>query len=211
MIDLEQFAVVTENVGPWVLHLVCCGRDEGMLAFATRDQADAAREAYTSGQGVADHGYSADASGSDHRRAAILYTAPGLLSHALQLRSDLAAEKQRADAAEAALAEERRGRKSDCATLALVRAALRGMGYALDKAHADLVAERHAHGLTEGERREAMRLLANALLAAHGAPALVGTCVQMTTPHTLSDHVQVYRHACEWAALAATKEKSDAE
>ena len=74
MIDLEQFAVVTENVGPWVLHLVCCGRDEGMLAFATRDQADAAREAYTSGQGVADHGYSADASGSDHRRAAILYT-----------------------------------------------------------------------------------------------------------------------------------------
>ena len=125
------------------------------------------------------------------------------------LRSALDAEKQRADAAEAALAEERRGRKSDCATLALVRAALRGMGYALDKAHADLVAERHAHGLTEGERREAMRLLANALLAAHGAPALVGTCVQMTTPHTLSDHVQVYRHACEWAALAATKEKSD--
>ena len=74
---------------------------------------------------------------------------------------------------------------------------------------AALAAERHAHGLTEGERREAMRLLANALLAAHGAPALVGTCVQMTTPHTLSDHVQVYRHACEWAALAATKEKSD--
>lgn len=27
-----------------------------------------------------------------------------------------------------------------------------------------------------------------------------GTCLRMAIPHTLSDHVQVYRHACDWTA-----------
>lgn len=60
-----------QGAKPWRLKLICCGRDDGTETFATREQADAFREAYTSGPSVDPHGYSA-AYPNGHQRAAIL-------------------------------------------------------------------------------------------------------------------------------------------
>ena len=56
----------------WLCRLVCCGRDDGVVECESWEQADAFREAYTSGVGVALHGYSAPAYESGHRRAVIV-------------------------------------------------------------------------------------------------------------------------------------------
>ena len=74
---------------PWRLRLICCGRDDGELFFPTGDAADAAREAYMSGVGVATFGYSSTSAESGHRRAAIKelvapaqpHPAPDLCAH----------------------------------------------------------------------------------------------------------------------------------
>ena len=56
----------------WICRLVCCGHDDGTVRCESWKQADALREAYTSGVGVAPHGYSAPASEGGHRRAVIV-------------------------------------------------------------------------------------------------------------------------------------------
>ena len=56
----------------WLCRLVCCGRDDGVVECESWEQADAFREAYTSGVGVALHGYSAPLYESGHRRAVIV-------------------------------------------------------------------------------------------------------------------------------------------
>ena len=43
----------------FICHMICCGLDDGYIAFATWDDADKFRESYTSGVAVAEHGYSA--------------------------------------------------------------------------------------------------------------------------------------------------------
>jgi len=65
---------------PWLLKLICCGRDDGEEQFATWEEADRFREASTSGEGIAEHGYSAQADEPGHRRAAILYRLSAPLS-----------------------------------------------------------------------------------------------------------------------------------
>lgn len=59
-------------VKTWLCRLVCCGRDDGVVECESWEQADAFREAYTSGVGVALHGYSAPTYESGHRRAVIV-------------------------------------------------------------------------------------------------------------------------------------------
>lgn len=57
---------------PWQGQLLCCGFDEGTEGFDTWEEADAFREAYTSGPAVAPHGYSAPLYEMGHRRAVII-------------------------------------------------------------------------------------------------------------------------------------------
>lgn len=54
----------------WKLTLVCCSYLDGIERFATREEAEAFRETYTSGPRVNPHGYSG--TGAGHKRAAIL-------------------------------------------------------------------------------------------------------------------------------------------
>lgn len=56
----------------WQCHLICCGKDDGTEGFDTWEEADAFRRAYTSGPGVAKHGFSAPLSEGGHRRAVII-------------------------------------------------------------------------------------------------------------------------------------------
>lgn len=58
------------NSRPWVLQLICCGRDAGKERFATEQEAESFREAYTTGPGVDPHGYSGHGH-SGHQRAAL--------------------------------------------------------------------------------------------------------------------------------------------
>lgn len=50
----------------WELQLICCGRDDGSEKFDTWETADAFRNSYTSGPGIA---------GDGHDRAAVLKVA----------------------------------------------------------------------------------------------------------------------------------------
>lgn len=56
----------------WTVKLTCCGRDDGEFHADTWEEADAFRESYTSGAGVAEHGYSAHASEPGHRRSGVI-------------------------------------------------------------------------------------------------------------------------------------------
>ena len=55
----------------WKARKICCGRDCGYEVFDTWEQADAFRDAYTSGYAVAPHGYS-DTEHWGHKRAVII-------------------------------------------------------------------------------------------------------------------------------------------
>ena len=57
----------------WVVRLTCCGHDEGVYTRAsTWEEADAFREAYTSGAGVHPNGYSAPEHSPGHKRSAVI-------------------------------------------------------------------------------------------------------------------------------------------
>ena len=56
----------------FICHMICCGLDDGYIAFATWNDADKFRESYTSGIAVAKHGYSAAPDESGHKRAVIV-------------------------------------------------------------------------------------------------------------------------------------------
>lgn len=56
----------------WRVRLVCCGRDDGVVTFLSWEEADAFRDAYVQGAGVAEHGYSAAHHEPGHRRAGII-------------------------------------------------------------------------------------------------------------------------------------------
>jgi hypothetical protein len=113
MPDLDAQAEHSSNPqaadrGPWRLRLVCCERDDGTVAFATRDEAEAFREAYTSGPGVDHRGYSATAPFEGHVRAAILThqdddapPAPATPTGTVDLMANLRASLDRAKAARA--------------------------------------------------------------------------------------------------------------
>ena len=60
----------------FICHMICCGLDDGYIAFATWDDADKFRESYTSGVAVAKHGYSAAPDESGHKRAVIVSQGP---------------------------------------------------------------------------------------------------------------------------------------
>lgn len=57
----------------WLVELSCCGRDDGNLLAETWAEADAFREAYTSGEGARPYGRS-DLSG--HERAGVIRLLP---------------------------------------------------------------------------------------------------------------------------------------
>lgn len=48
----EHNSLPFPNVGEWLVRLICCGRDDGSQVVRTWDEANAFREAYTSGVGV---------------------------------------------------------------------------------------------------------------------------------------------------------------
>lgn len=56
--------------GPWCVHMLCCGREDGVEAFETYEEADAFREQYAlSGHRA---GYSALSHEPGHRRAGVI-------------------------------------------------------------------------------------------------------------------------------------------
>ncbi|MBK6639678.1 MAG: hypothetical protein IPG34_19960 [Rhodocyclaceae bacterium] len=57
---------------PWRVVLTCCGRDAGVYLAATWEEADAFRNSFTSGEAVAEHGYSADATDWRHQRSGVI-------------------------------------------------------------------------------------------------------------------------------------------
>jgi len=57
---------------PWAVRLICCGRDDGVERFTTWEDANAFREAYTSGAAVHPQGYSASEHSPGHKRAGII-------------------------------------------------------------------------------------------------------------------------------------------
>jgi hypothetical protein len=73
----------------WRVSFTCCGRDGGHVVAPTWVEADAAREAYTSGAGVHPNGYSAPDYETGHRRSAtvtrqpVASAAPGAVDDAL--------------------------------------------------------------------------------------------------------------------------------
>lgn len=61
------------NGESWEVRFICCGRDDGNTIVNSYAEADAIREAYTSGVGVNPHGYSeAHKHDGGHQRAAIV-------------------------------------------------------------------------------------------------------------------------------------------
>lgn len=50
MSDTEQVPA-TARERPWLLHLICCGRDDGMWPCATWDEADEIRRSYVEAEG----------------------------------------------------------------------------------------------------------------------------------------------------------------
>jgi len=54
----------------WRVWLICCERDDGVYLAETWDEAEAFREAYTSGYAVDQHGYSGTEWG--HKRAGVI-------------------------------------------------------------------------------------------------------------------------------------------
>lgn len=60
----------------WKVALTCCGHADGVVSAETWEEADKIRNAYTSGVGVNEHGYSAHESESGHRRSAVIEHAP---------------------------------------------------------------------------------------------------------------------------------------
>ena len=84
-------------VKTWLCRLVCCGRDDGVVECESWEQADAFREAYTSGVGVALHGYSAPLYESGHRRAVIVTQddCREAARHIVEHKAEVAALRQR--------------------------------------------------------------------------------------------------------------------
>jgi hypothetical protein len=56
----------------WTVALTCCGYDDGTFTANTYEEADAFREAYTSGPGVSPHGYSTESYVTGHRRSGVV-------------------------------------------------------------------------------------------------------------------------------------------
>lgn len=69
--ELEK-ALADPPVRAFVVSLTCCGRDAGSVEFPTWEQADAFREAYTSGEGVHPQGYSAPEHAPGHKRSGVI-------------------------------------------------------------------------------------------------------------------------------------------
>lgn len=61
---------------PWRVQLTCCGRDDGHMSFATWQEAEDFREAYTSGVGVHPNGYSASIHADGHKRSGVIVRSP---------------------------------------------------------------------------------------------------------------------------------------
>lgn len=61
-----------EAVGSWRIDLTCCWQSDGYVYARTWEKADRIRNAYTSGPGVAEHGYSAPSYEFGHRRSAVV-------------------------------------------------------------------------------------------------------------------------------------------
>lgn len=56
----------------WRVDLTCCGRDAGSVSAETWEKAEAFRESYTTGPGVAPHGYSSCPTESGHHRSGVI-------------------------------------------------------------------------------------------------------------------------------------------
>jgi hypothetical protein len=56
----------------WQVQTTCCGMDTGVSYFHTWKEADDFRNAYTSGPGVSEHGYSALQTSPEHRRSGVV-------------------------------------------------------------------------------------------------------------------------------------------
>lgn len=63
---------------PWIVKLVCCGRDDGEYRADTYEEAYYFRESYTNGVSVNPHGYSAGEHEPGHKRAGIITCDPGI-------------------------------------------------------------------------------------------------------------------------------------